>query len=257
MSSRFALGAVWLLTGVCGRAAAFVVSPGLPAAPGMQPQLHPTQRWSGPGPSSSRQQGPILLAKGFGDDKGRSKPATKRNKDNKMAKIKTKTPAASAPCPCFSGNPYGDCCKPFHDGEKSAQPVQVMRARYAAYACNMPQFIMKTTHPDHEDFGKPGWRDSILVFCNNYKFTGLEVGQPEEDQDTPDKVYVYFTAMMAGAKVGGAVSFDERSVFVLTDDGEWLYRAPDANYKESVNVISKRKYNAAAKTDRPSGFSAR
>lgn len=34
---------------------------------------------------------------------------------------------------------------------------------------NMPQFIMKSTHPEHEDFGKPGWRDDILVFCNNYK----------------------------------------------------------------------------------------
>lgn len=88
-----------------------------------------------------RQHWTVLLAKGFGADKSRSKPASKKNKnskvakDNKVAKIKTnKTPAASAPCPCFSGNPYGDCCKPFHDGKKSPQPVQVMRARYAAYA---------------------------------------------------------------------------------------------------------------------------
>lgn len=35
---------------------------------------------------------------------------------------------------------------------------------------NMPQFIMKSTHPEHEDYGKPGWRDDILVFCNNYKY---------------------------------------------------------------------------------------
>ncbi|CAM9458856.1 unnamed protein product [Hapterophycus canaliculatus] len=132
-----------------------------------------------------------------------------------------------------------------------------MRARYAAYACNMPQFIMTSTHPDHADFGKPGWRDDILVFCNKYKFTGLEVGQPEEDQEDPGKVFVYFTAMMSSAKGDGAVSFDERSVFLRDGQGEWLYKAPDANYKESVNVISKRKYNATAKTDKPSGFSAR
>lgn len=65
---------------------------------------------------------------------------------------------------------------------------------------------------------------------------------------------------MAGAKGDGAVSFDERSIFLLHEDGgdgEWLYKAPDANYKESVNVISKRKYNSTAKTDKPSGFSAR
>lgn len=62
---------------------------------------------------------------------------------------------------------------------------------------------------------------------------------------------------LAGAKGDGAVQFDERSIFLLSEEGEWLYRAPDANYKESVNVISKRKFKAAAKTDKPSGFSAR
>eukprot|EP00752_Nemacystus_decipiens_P007279 g6515.t1 len=196
-----------------------------------------------------------MLAKGFGADK--NKPVAKRDKDKKKAIKANKTPAASAPCPCFSGDPYGECCKPFHDGEKGAQPVQVMRARYAAYSCNMPQFIMKSTHPKHEDYGKPGWRDDIMVFCNNYKFTGLEVGKPEIDADTPGKAFVYFTAMMASAKGDGAVSFDERSIFLLTEEGEWLYQAPDPDYKESVNVISKRKYNAAAKTDKPSGFSAR
>ena len=72
-----------------------------------------------------------MLAKGFGADK--NKPSAKRDKGKKAIKS-NKTPAASAPCPCFSGNPYGECCKPFHDGEKGAQPVQVMRARYAAYS---------------------------------------------------------------------------------------------------------------------------
>jgi len=62
---------------------------------------------------------------------------------------------------------------------------------------------------------------------------------------------------LAGAKGDGAVQFDERSIFLLSEEGEWLYRAPDANYKESVNVISKRKFKATAKTDKPSGFSAR
>lgn len=63
-----------------------------------------------------------MLAQGFG-----SKPA-------KAKKIKSRTPKASQPCPCFSGKPYGECCKPFHEGEKKPQPVEVMRARYAAFA---------------------------------------------------------------------------------------------------------------------------
>lgn len=73
-----------------------------------------------------------MLAKGFGVDK--NKPAAAKRDRGKKAIKSNKTPAASAPCPCFSGNPYGECCKPFHDGEKGAQPVQVMRARYAAYS---------------------------------------------------------------------------------------------------------------------------
>ncbi|CAM9477866.1 unnamed protein product, partial [Laminaria digitata] len=171
-------------------------------------------------------------------------------------KIKSRTPKASQPCPCFSGKPYGECCKPFHEGEKKPQPVEVMRARYAAFACAMPQFIMKSTHPDHEDFAKPNWRQEILVFCNNYRFTGLEVGPLEEDPDTNEKAFVYFTAMMAGADCGGAVSFDERSIFLLKD-GEWLYRAPDEDYESSVNVVSKRRYNRVERVDKPKGADTR
>lgn len=84
-----------------------------------------------------------MLAKGFGGDKNKpsargaakTKDKGKISAKNAIKAIKSnKTPAGSAPCPCFSGNPYGECCKPFHDGKKSPQPVEVMRARYAAYA---------------------------------------------------------------------------------------------------------------------------
>lgn len=88
-----------------------------------------------PFPRRRRQPHIVTFAKGFGADK--DKPASKggSGRDKRKAAIKSnKTPAASAPCPCFSGKPYGECCKPFHDGEKSPQPVEVMRARYAAYA---------------------------------------------------------------------------------------------------------------------------
>ncbi|CAM9185777.1 unnamed protein product [Ascophyllum nodosum] len=128
-----------------------------------------------------------------------------------------------------------------------------MRARYAAYASAMPEYIMKSTHPEHDDFGKPGWGEELLDFCNNYRFTGLEVGAPEEDPKAPgERVFVYFTAMMSGAQRGGAVSFDERSLFVR-QDGQWLYRAADKDYQPSVDVISKRRFNKTARIDKPKG----
>ena len=61
---------------------------------------------------------------------------------------------------------------------------------------------------------------------------------------------------MAGADCGGAVSFDERSIFLLKD-GEWLYRAPDQDYKASVNVVSKRRYNRVERVDKPKGVDTR
>lgn len=39
-----------------------------------------------------------------------------------------------------------------------------------------------------------------IFFCfSRERFTGLEVGQPEIDQDTPGKAFVYFTAMVREA----------------------------------------------------------
>lgn len=61
---------------------------------------------------------------------------------------------------------------------------------------------------------------------------------------------------MAGADCGGAVSFDERSIFLLKD-GEWLYRAPDEDYEASVNVVSKRRYNRVERVDKPKGSDTR
>lgn len=85
-----------------------------------------------------------MLAQGFG-----SKPA-------KAKKIKTRTPKASQPCPCFSGKPYGECCKPFHEGEKKPQPVEVMRARYAAFAWCVSRAVTALTG-NHSVFGVWGW----------------------------------------------------------------------------------------------------
>lgn len=57
---------------------------------------------------------------------------------------------------------------------------------------------------------------------------------------------------MAGADCGRAVSFDEKSVFLLKD-GVWYYREADKEYEASVELISKRRYQRAAKADKPKG----
>lgn len=42
---------------------------------------------------------------------------------------------------------------------------------------------------------------NITVCFSRERFTGLEVGQPEIDQDTPGKAFVYFTAMVSGNRM--------------------------------------------------------
>lgn len=37
------------------------------------------------------------------------------------------------------------------------------------YHSAMPRYIMESTHPEHEDFEKPGWGEELLEFCNNYR----------------------------------------------------------------------------------------
>lgn len=48
-------------------------------------------------------------------------------------------------------------------------------SRVSGLLSAMPQFIMSSTHPDHEDYAKPNWREEILVFCNNYRCCMLAV----------------------------------------------------------------------------------
>lgn len=57
---------------------------------------------------------------------------------------------ATENCPCGSGAPYASCCGPVIDGVQPATTaVQLMRARYTAYAKVAVDFIHDTTHPDH------------------------------------------------------------------------------------------------------------
>jgi len=48
-------------------------------------------------------------------------------------------------------------------------------------------------------------RRTLFALFARQRFTGLEVGKPEADEDTPGKVYVYFTAMVREGRAAGLV----------------------------------------------------
>ena len=55
---------------------------------------------------------------------------------------------AQGRCPCLSGLPYSECCRPFHDGVAAPTAEKLMRSRYSAYALANTAYLADTWHPD-------------------------------------------------------------------------------------------------------------
>lgn len=124
-------------------------------------------------------------------------------------------------CPCHSGIGYQVCCAPFHKGERTPEnALLLMRSRYAAYALNLSDYIIQTTHPDHPLFNvsRDEWVKSIQSFCKSTRFLGLDILEFEEGLE---RNTVSFHATLQSQN--NDTSFSEKSLF-LRKDGCWLYR---------------------------------
>jgi SEC-C motif-containing protein len=122
-------------------------------------------------------------------------------------------------CPCFSGKSYGECCKPFHDGRLPDTALQLMRSRYAAYALNLPDYIIKTTHPENAQVEKDvvKWAKGISEFSKGTQFVGLEITDFAEEGD--DATVTFVARLLQN---GRDVSFGEKSFFKRIN-GRWFY----------------------------------
>jgi hypothetical protein len=82
----------------------------------------------------------------------------------------TRTPKdAEVSCACGSKRTYANCCKKFHDsGEAPDDPVNLIRARYSAFAYRLPGYIMRTTAQGSADWkiNQNQWEKEILGFCD-------------------------------------------------------------------------------------------
>ena len=127
--------------------------------------------------------------------------------------------SANTLCPCHSGKKYKQCCQPYHKGILPANAMLLMRSRYSAYALEMAEYIMKTTHPANPDFLPNGaeWKESILSFCRSTHFSGLKI---LEFMGGENEAFVTFEAKL------GEYTMKEKSHF-LKEDGKWLYESGD------------------------------
>jgi SEC-C motif domain protein len=133
---------------------------------------------------------------------------------------KNRLPARS-PCPCQSGQPYADCCGPWHagllDGGHAPTPEALMRSRYSAYVIGLIDYLLATWHASTS----PGELELPPL-----KWLGLEVRHADQSGDAG---VVEFVARYRNA--GRAERLHEISRFVR-EAGRWYYidgQLPDAD----------------------------
>jgi SEC-C motif domain protein len=125
----------------------------------------------------------------------------------------------SAPCPCHSSLSYQQCCQPYHFGAHPEKAEALMRSRYCAYALNMPEYLIATTHPENEQYTKNTslWKKSIQQFAQTTQFNSLEILEAAQIGTTAT---ITFKAGLIQSRADA--SFTERSTFEKVD-GRWLY----------------------------------
>lgn len=125
------------------------------------------------------------------------------------------------PCPCSSKVLYHKCCKPYHDGLPAENALKLMRSRFAAYALDLSDYIVHTTHSENPDYTDDvdTWKEGILRFSQNTCFDRLEI---IEFVDGEDSATVKFRAHLRQLETDA--SFTERSAFKKVG-GCWKYHS--------------------------------
>lgn len=118
-----------------------------------------------------------------------------------------------AGCPCDTGLPYGQCCRPFHEGALAPTAVQLMRSRYSAFALGLEAHLVRTWHPRT--------RPETLDLDDGTTWLGLTVHRTEAGLAGDETGVVEFTARWQAAD-GTLGSLHEVSRFARRAN-RWLY----------------------------------
>lgn len=137
-------------------------------------------------------------------------------------------------CPCGSEQEYDQCCKVFHDGKQPENALLLMRSRYSAYVLNIPDYIIKTTHPASPQYSEnlSAWKRSISQFSRNSIFHKLKVLDFKAKNTLAT---VTFTAYIS--KRSRDATFTERSYFEKIND-RWFYRGGQLAQGYAPNLVA-------------------
>jgi SEC-C motif domain protein len=122
-------------------------------------------------------------------------------------------------CLCHSGKKYAECCEKFHKGTLPSRALELMRSRYSAYANQLADYIIETTHPESPYYlnDRKRWTEQILAFCKTTQFEGLDI---LVFIDGEKEAYVTFYAHLK--QLGKDSSFQEKSRFEKIGN-KWHY----------------------------------
>lgn len=138
------------------------------------------------------------------------------------------------PCPCCSGKEYDACCKPFHQGALPENALLLMRSRYSAYAFNLPDYIIATTHPASPQYSENifSWKRALTQFSRNSVFQKLDLLDFKEQGTLAT---VTFTAHIS--QNDRDATFTERSYFEKSK-GRWMYRGGQLTEGHAPNLVT-------------------
>ena len=124
-------------------------------------------------------------------------------------------------CACHSKVLYHKCCQPFHEGKDPDNALQLMRSRYAAYALNLPSYVMDSTHPEYKDFKTDlaQWKKELKAFSQATKFDGLRIVEFIDGELTATVTFIAYLRQN-----NADISFSEKSGFEK-QSGRWLYKS--------------------------------
>lgn len=117
-----------------------------------------------------------------------------------------------ARCPCLSGNPYGECCGPLHDGAPAPTAERLMRSRFSAFALGLPEYLLSSWHPST--------RPDELTLDPDQRWTRLDVVDTRSGGPFDSRGTVAFRAWWRSGTERGVL--EETSEFVR-EGGRWSY----------------------------------
>ena len=120
------------------------------------------------------------------------------------------------PCPCGSGERYGQCCGRYHRGAAAPTAEALMRSRYTAYALGLADYLSATWHPSTRP-------SPLALGSDDRQWVALRVHRAAESGDGATVEFV------AVSRQGAHWEYLEETSHFLCEGGRWLYVRGNVN----------------------------